>query len=141
MLETLETSAEAPIEIGRYAVFGQPIAHSRSPAIHRQFAQQAHLALSYVAIESGTADFARALAHFAADGGRGANVTLPLKATAHGLCHTHGPHAKRSGVVNTVTRRDDGTWHGTPLYFAELDAIRDAIDIFPQQLRLISFAE
>jgi shikimate dehydrogenase len=112
MLETLETSTEAPIEIGRYAVFGQPIAHSRSPAIHRQFAQQAHLALSYVAIESSTADFPHALAHFAADGGRGANVTLPLKAIAHGLCHTHGPHAKRSGVVNTVTRRDDGTWHG-----------------------------
>lgn len=44
-------------------------------------------------------------------------------------------------LVGNRATADDGTWHGTPLYFAELDAIRDAIDIFPQQLRLISFAE
>ncbi len=112
MFETPQTIAEAPIEIARYAVFGQPIAHSRSPAIHRQFAQQAHIALRYDPIEAGSATFPRALAHFAADGGRGANITLPLKADAYAQCRSHGAHAQRSGVVNTLTRRDDGSWHG-----------------------------
>lgn len=112
MFEKPETTAEAPIEIARYAVFGQPIAHSRSPAIHRLFAQAEHIALRYDPIEAGPAEFPRRLAQFAADGGRGANITLPLKAAAHATCRTHGAHARRSGVANTITRRDDGTWHG-----------------------------
>jgi shikimate dehydrogenase len=112
MFEKPETTAEAPIEIARYAVFGQPIAHSRSPRIHREFARQSHIALRYDAIEAGPDEFPRKLAHFAADGGRGANITLPLKAAAHAACRTHGPHAARSGVANTLTRRDDGSWHG-----------------------------
>lgn len=112
MFEKPETTAEAPIEIARYAVFGQPIAHSRSPAIHRMFAQAEHVALRYDAIEASPAEFPRKLAQFAADGGRGANITLPLKSAAHVACRTHGAHAQRSGVANTVTRRDDGTWHG-----------------------------
>ncbi len=78
MIEKIETTAEAPIEIAHYAVFGQPIAHSRSPLIHRMFAQAEHVALRYDAIESSPADFPRSLAQFAADGGRGANITLPL---------------------------------------------------------------
>jgi len=112
MLENPQTIAEAPIEIARYAVFGEPIAHSRSPAIHRQFAQQTHIALRYDAIAAGAAMFPRALARFAADGGRGANITLPLKAEAYALCRSLGAHAQRSGVVNTLSRRDDGSWHG-----------------------------
>lgn len=112
MFEKPETIAEAPIELARYAVFGQPIAHSRSPAIHRMFAQAEHVALRYDAIEASPAEFPRRLAQFAADGGRGANITLPLKGAAHAACRTHGAHAQRSGVANTITRRDDGTWHG-----------------------------
>jgi shikimate dehydrogenase len=112
MLETPETVPEAPLEIVRYAVFGSPIAHSRSPLIHRAFAHASHLDLRYDAIESTIDELPRKLAHFAADGGRGANITLPLKAAAHTLCRSHGAHAQRSGVCNTLTRRDDGTWHG-----------------------------
>lgn len=112
MFKKPETNAEAPIEIARYAVFGQPIAHSRSPLIHRMFAQAEHVVLRYGAIESSPADFPRSLAQFAADGGRGANITLPLKSVAHAACRTHGAHAQRSGVANTVTRREDGSWHG-----------------------------
>lgn len=44
-------------------------------------------------------------------------------------------------LVGDRATADDGTWNGTALYFAEMDAIRDALDIFPQQLRLISFSE
>ena len=70
----------------RYAVFGQPIAHSLSPRIHAAFAAQTGVALEYRAIEAGRGAFADALAEFARAGGVGANVTSPLKQDALVLC-------------------------------------------------------
>lgn len=101
----------------RFAVFGQPVAHSRSPAIHAAFAAQFGIALEYVRIEASPAQFADAVARFAADGGRGANVTLPHKEAAAALCVTCSERATRAGAVNTLQRLDDapdGTarWHG-----------------------------
>lgn len=94
-----------------YAVFGQPIAHSQSPAIHLRFAAQAGVALRYDAIEAGPDGFAECLARFAARGGRGGNVTLPLKELAAELCDELGDAARRAGAVNTLTRRGTG-WRG-----------------------------
>lgn len=98
-------------EPARYAVFGHPVAHSKSPFIHRRFAADNHKAIDYRAIDAAPEDFGVALARFAADGGRGASVTLPLKGIAAGLCRTLGEAARRTGAVNTLTRRDDA-WHG-----------------------------
>lgn len=95
----------------RYAVFGQPIAHSLSPRIHAAFGEQCGIALEYRAIEAGLDDFPRVLADFAAAGGRGANVTLPLKQAARGLCVGVSERAARADSVNTLIRADDG-WHG-----------------------------
>jgi len=95
----------------RYAVFGQPIAHSLSPRIHAAFAAQCGIALDYRAIEAGREAFAVALAGFAREGGRGANVTLPLKEDAASLCATLSNRARRCGSVNTLVRAGDG-WHG-----------------------------
>jgi shikimate dehydrogenase len=95
----------------RYAVFGQPIAHSLSPRIHTAFGAQLGLALDYRAIETGRETFASALDAFARDGGRGANVTLPLKQDAFALCASVSERAQRCGSVNTLIRADDG-WHG-----------------------------
>lgn len=100
-------AASAP----RYAVFGQPIAHSRSPRIHRRFAQECGIALAYEAIEVAPEDFAERLATFHRDGLRGANVTLPLKEPAARLCRDLSPAARLSGAVNTLVRREDG-WFG-----------------------------
>ena len=94
-----------------YAVFGQPIAHSLSPHIHARFGAQLGVALDYRAIEAGRADFPHALASFASDGGRGANVTLPLKEDALALCASLSDRARRAGSVNTLIRADDG-WRG-----------------------------
>jgi shikimate dehydrogenase len=95
----------------RYAVFGQPIAHSLSPRIHAAFGEQLGIAVDYRAIESGREMFAQALEAFAQDGGRGANVTLPLKEDAAALCASSSDRARRCGSVNTLVR--DGTrWHG-----------------------------
>ena len=69
-------------EPGLYAVFGHPIAHSLSPRIHDAFARDLSMALDYQGIEASAEDFLGALASFADRGGRGANVTLPLKQIA-----------------------------------------------------------
>lgn len=89
-----------------YAVFGQPVAHSLSPRIHAAFAKQAGVEMDYIAIEA--EDFAAALSAFDGDG---ASVTLPHKQVAAALCTSLDDRARRSGVVNTLTRTEDG-WHG-----------------------------
>ena len=66
----------------QYAVFGTPIAHSLSPRIHAAFGKQTGIDLDYVAIEAGPENFTVKLDAFAARGGLGANITLPLKRRA-----------------------------------------------------------
>ncbi|MBL0162398.1 MAG: shikimate dehydrogenase [Xanthomonadales bacterium] len=96
---------------GRYAVFGKPIAHSLSPRIHAAFSRQLSIPLEYQAIEASAEEFVGALATFAAAGGRGANVTLPLKQHAARLCLSVSERARQADSVNTLVRRGEG-WHG-----------------------------
>jgi shikimate dehydrogenase len=100
----------------RYAVFGQPIAHSLSPCIHAMFAAQFGMMLDYRAIEAGHDEFPRKLTQFANDGGRGANVTLPLKQDALALCSYLTDRARRCGSVNTLARIENASgsdgWRG-----------------------------
>lgn len=95
----------------RYAVFGHPVAHSLSPRIHAAFAQQHGIALEYTAIDAAPDAFLASLEAFAAEGGRGANVTLPLKEQAFALATTLSDRARAAGAVNTLVR-DDARWHG-----------------------------
>lgn len=95
----------------RYAVFGQPIAHSLSPRIHAAFGAQLGIAVDYRALEAGPSDFPTTLAAFADAGGRGANVTLPLKQDVLVLCTSLADRARHCGSVNTLLRRGDD-WHG-----------------------------
>ncbi len=95
----------------RHALFGQPVAHSLSPRIHALFGRQVGIALDYAAIDCTAADFPAALDAFAAGGGGGANVTLPLKEAALALCASVDERARAAGVVNTLIRDGDG-WRG-----------------------------
>jgi len=95
-----------------FAVFGHPIAHSLSPRIHALFGRQLGIDLHYVAIDAPPETFATQLGQFAAAGGRGANVTLPLKQIAAGFCAERSEFATRAGAVNTLSRRADGQWRG-----------------------------
>jgi len=94
-----------------YAVFGHPISHSLSPRIHTAFGKQAGVALRYVAIDAPTEAFAAALARFAEEAGRGANITQPLKQDAFRTSTQLSDFARRAGAVNTLMRVGDA-WHG-----------------------------
>ena len=86
-----------------YGVFGNPIAHSKSPAIHTLFARQTRQDMCYEAMLAPMEGFAAAVQAFVDAGGRGANVTVPFKEEAHRLAHRLTPRAERAGAVNTLT--------------------------------------
>lgn len=86
----------------RYAVFGNPIAHSKSPRIHAEFARQTGQSLTYEAIEAPLDGFAAAVSAFRAAGGRGCNVTVPFKEQAYALAALRTERAEAAGAVNTL---------------------------------------
>ena len=92
----------------RYAVFGHPIAHSKSPQIHAAFASQTGQDMTYEAILAPLDGFAESVAAFIAAGGRGANVTVPFKEEAYRLASRLSPRARRAGAVNTLMFDADG---------------------------------
>ena len=86
----------------RYAVFGNPIGHSKSPIIHRSFAEQTQQNLSYEAILAPVDGFADAWRQFVAAGGKGANVTVPFKEQAFKLADQCTLRALQAQAVNTL---------------------------------------
>ena len=92
----------------RYAVIGNPIAHSKSPQIHAAFARQTGQELSYEALLAPLDGFAQTVADFRAHGGRGLNVTVPFKLEAFALAEHHTARAQAAGAVNTLALGADG---------------------------------
>lgn len=98
--------------IDRYAVFGNPIKQSKSPAIHAMFAEQCSQAILYRAVKVELDGFVRAATHFFNEGGCGLNVTVPFKQEAFAFAHQLSVRASRAGAVNMLTRTADGSIHG-----------------------------
>jgi shikimate dehydrogenase len=96
----------------RYAVIGHPIAHSRSPWIHAQFAQQTGQQLVYTAIDAAPEDLTSCVREFFAQGGRGLNVTIPHKLKMLELIDSLSERARIAGAVNTIVRESDGRLRG-----------------------------
>ena len=93
----------------KYAVFGNPIAHSKSPDIHRQFAEQTGQDLSYSKQLVAEDGFEVAANEFFASGGKGLNITVPFKQDAYAYVARTTPRARRAGAVNTLSLQADGT--------------------------------
>ncbi|MDO8959398.1 MAG: shikimate dehydrogenase [Rhodocyclaceae bacterium] len=91
----------------RYAVFGNPIAHSQSPRIHALFAAQSGQDMCYEALLAPLDGFVAAVAAFVRDGGKGANVTVPFKEAAFRLATRLTPRAQAAGAVNTLSFADN----------------------------------
>lgn len=92
----------------RYAVVGNPIAHSKSPQIHSLFAEQTAQAISYGKILVQPNDFAEEVSGFFALGGRGLNVTVPFKEDAYHYADQLTERARHAGAVNTLAQQEDG---------------------------------
>jgi shikimate dehydrogenase len=94
-------------------VIGDPVAQSKSPAIHRFWLDRLGIAAEYRATQVAAEDLAGFLLARAEDPAwRGCNVTMPLKQAIMSRIGQIEPPAARIGAVNTVTRRDDGLFTG-----------------------------
>ncbi len=100
-----------------YAVFGHPIAHSKSPRIHQMFARQLGDEIIYTAQDVPPDCFVVAVRSFQAGGGKGLNCTVPLKELAFRLADQLSSRAELSGAVNTLM------WRETQLFGDNTDGV------------------
>lgn len=110
----------------RLALFGNPVGRSQSPRIHALFAQQAGIEIEYRAIESSVGTLAGHLEALAGSGGRGCNITVPLKHRACELATALSARARQAGAVNTLRFDSPTAWFGDNTDGAGL--IRDLCD-------------
>ena len=94
----------------KYAVIGNPIAHSKSPLIHTLFAEQTGQDISYEKIEAPLDGFAATVERLRAEGCKGCNVTVPFKFEAFKLCAHHTGRARMARAANTLLFQDGEIW-------------------------------
>jgi len=88
---------------------GNPVAHSKSPVIHRLFAEQTGQAIGYDALLIGKDSFPAAVVDFMAAGGKGLNITVPFKQEAWQIADNLSERAQRAGAVNTLWWNEHGS--------------------------------
>ncbi len=123
----------------KLALIGHPVAHSRSPEIHRQFAEQIALDLDFSLIDCNSADLAARVDEFFHQGGNGMNVTLPHKTAAMNCCAQISPQARLAQAVNTLIPTGDGQLRGENTDGAGLirDLKRLGIELAGKQIAII----
>lgn len=94
--------------LDQYAVFGNPIKHSKSPFIHTLFARQTNQAMEYGIVEAPVDSFEQAAREFFAAGSKGCNVTAPFKLDAYQFADRLTERAELAQAVNTLKKLDDG---------------------------------
>lgn len=90
----------------RYAVIGNPIAHSKSPALHAAFARQCAQDIVYEAIHGPLDRFTECVQAFRVAGGKGMNVTMPFKLEAFAIADELTERARLAEAVNTLMFKD-----------------------------------
>lgn len=92
----------------KYAVWGNPIAQSKSPQIHKIFAEQTAQQMEYIAILGDEQDFEQQLKRFFAEGGKGCNITAPFKERAYREADLYSDRALMAQACNTLKILDNG---------------------------------
>ncbi|MFZ2314294.1 MAG: shikimate dehydrogenase [Gammaproteobacteria bacterium] len=95
-----------------YAVLGSPVAHSRSPFLFAQFAAQTQQVFSYEKIETTAEQLPATLIALKLRGGKGVNITAPLKEIAFQLAHETSARAKAAQAVNVLCFKENGEYYG-----------------------------
>jgi len=98
--------------VDNYAVMGNPVAHSKSPEIHKAFAEQTGQKLKYQSIFVPQGEFNSAIKLFSNLGGKGLNITLPYKQDAYDIVTNASERAKIATAANTLTFKPDATIDG-----------------------------
>lgn len=117
--------SDSSASVDRYAVVGNPIAHSRSPEIHAAFAAQTGQALEYSRLLAPLDGFADTVRRFFEAGGLGLNITTPFKVQAFEMADRLTPGAEAAGAVNTLWM-EDGLLHGENT--DGIGLVRDIVD-------------
>ena len=107
----------------RYAVFGNPARHSKSPLIHGAYALATAQDMTYEVIEPPVDGFAAAVFAFRASGGRGGNVTMPFKLEAFALATDRSERARLAGAANALK------FDGDRIYAENFDGVGLVNDI------------
>lgn len=133
---TVDIQLKASVD--NYCVMGNPIVHSKSPAIHHAFAEQVGHKLFYQAILVPRDEFPAALDKFQALGGKGLNITVPFKEEAWSAADVLSPEAETAGAVNTI-RFQDGKRLGNNTDGIGLvrDLLNNKIDIRDKRLLIL----
>lgn len=92
----------------QYAVFGNPIKHSKSPFIHTLFANQTQQQMTYGIVEAPVDGFIESVQAFFNGDAKGCNITAPFKEEAFQFAQTLTERARLAGAVNTLKKTDDG---------------------------------
>ncbi|MGO4279897.1 shikimate dehydrogenase [Cupriavidus sp. OV038] len=137
MTTDLTSQPNPPVQQDRYVVVGNPVSHSRSPAIHAAFARQTGEAVQYDRLEAPLGAFADTVRRFLAEGGHGFNVTTPFKLEAYDLADRLTPRAEAAGAVNTMWI-EDGLIHGDNTDGVGLVRdIQDNLDVLLEDKRIL----
>ncbi len=92
----------------RYALFGNPLGHSKSPLIHNGFAKTTGHDVEYGLVEAPLGGFAQAALAFRDGGAKGCNITTPFKLDAYALATHHLARAELAGSANCLKFEPDG---------------------------------
>ena len=96
----------------KYAVIGNPVAHSKSPLIHQEFAKQTGQDISYERILAPLDSFEEVVRDLIKQDYKGVNVTVPFKFEALKFIAQNGvvkPLADKARAINTISFNADGS--------------------------------
>ncbi|WPK11620.1 shikimate dehydrogenase [Lysinibacillus louembei] len=95
-----------------FAVIGDPISHSKSPAMHNAWYREMNVDAAYIPIHVEPANLREAVASLKLLGASGWNVTIPHKEAIIPLLDELDEQAAKMGAVNTVVKTATGKYKG-----------------------------